>query len=147
MPKAFRFNLEKVLDVRTQQEDLAKQALAKAQQALHAQREYLRALRGTLEAHLAAVAEASSVTSAEIWLWNNYKTRLEGDLFQGRAQEGQLAQDVQTRRMELIDRAKDRKLLEKLKETQAKRHATEQNRQEQAEFDEMATLRFRHEAL
>ena len=36
---------------------------------------------------------------------------------------------------------------EKLKETQAKRHETEANRKEQAEFDEMATLRFRREAF
>lgn len=147
MPRAFRFNLQKVLDVRTQLEDQAKQALAKAQHALHVHREHLRALRETLAAHLEAVSEAQSMTSAEIWLWNNYKTRLEDDLLQGRAQEGRLAQDVQTRRQELVDRAKDRKLLEKLKETQAKRHETEANRKEQAEFDEMATLRFRHEAL
>lgn len=147
MAKIFRFNLQKILDVRIQQEDQAKQALAKAQQALHLQRERLNALRGTLAAHLEAVSEAQSMTSAEIWLWNNYKTRLEDDILLGRAQEGRLAQDVQTRRQELVDRAKDRKLLEKLKETQAKRHETEENRKEQAEFDEMATLRFRHEAV
>ena len=147
MSKAFRFNLQKVLDVRSQLEDQAKQALAKAQQALHAQREHLRVLRDTLADHLTAVSQAQDVTAADIWLWNNYKNRLDDDLTQGHAQEIQLAQDVQTRRMELIDRAKDRKLLEKLKETQAKRHETEQNRLEQAEFDEMATLRFRHEAL
>jgi len=147
MSKAFRFNLQKVLDVRTQLEDQAKQALAKAQQALHLQRERLRALHEALSAHLEAVSGAQSMTSAEIWLWNNYKTGLDDDLAQGRALEARLAQDVQTRRLELVDRARDRKLLDKLKETQAKRHETEANRKEQAEFDEMATLRFRREAF
>jgi len=38
MPRPFRFNLQKVLDFRSQVEDQAKQALAKAEQAHQAAR-------------------------------------------------------------------------------------------------------------
>jgi len=48
---------------------------------------------------------------------------------------------------ELIDRARDRKLLDKLKTRQAALHAKAENLAEQKEFDEMSSLRFRHQDI
>lgn len=147
MPRPFRFNLQKVLDYRSQLEDQAKLALAKAQQAHQRQVKLIAEINRNLVEHLESMAHATDLTAADIWLSRNYANRLAGDLFQARQREAQLAQDVRTRRLELVEKAKERKLLEKLKETQAIRHEREENRKEQAEFDEMATLRYQAPAF
>lgn len=143
MTKPFRFTLRQVLDYRAQLEDQAKQALAKAQQALAAQRQAVARLDGTLRDHLEAMSRQESASAADLWLGRNFAKRLSEDLAQARLLEHRLVQEVDQRRVELVERAKERKLLEKLKETQANRHEREENRKEQAQFDEMATLRYK----
>jgi flagellar protein FliJ len=147
MPRPFRFNLQKILDYRSQLEDQAKLAMAKAQQAHQQQVRLVGEINRNLVEHLETMSQAASLSAADIWLSRNYAKRLAGDLFQARQREVQLAQDVQMRRLELVEKAKERKLLEKLKETQARRHEREENRKEQAEFDEMATLRYQAPAF
>jgi len=147
MPKPFRFSLQKVLEYRGQLEDQAKIALAKALKAHRDQELTVERLDKTLSAHLASMADADGKSAADIWLARNYAKRLTGDLYLARQAEARLAQDVQSRRVELAERAKERKLLEKLKETQSIRHEREENQKEQAGFDEMATLRYQAPAL
>jgi flagellar protein FliJ len=147
MPRPFHFNLQKVLDYRTQLEDQAKLELAKAQRAFQEQAAVTRALAAALGAHQESFAREGNLSAARIWLWRAYKDRLDEDLAQARITEAQLAQDVRTRRAELVERAKERKLLEKLKQNQGKRHELEENRLEQAQYDEMATLRHQPQAL
>ncbi|WP_243312280.1 flagellar export protein FliJ [Fundidesulfovibrio agrisoli] len=141
MPRPFRFNLDKVLEYRSQLEDQAKIALSKAQQALRDHDRFLEMLEGDLDLQREKLA-STALSAAELWLLRSYIQRLEHDLALGRQRRIELAQDVHNCREELAARAKDRKLLEKLKETQAARHVAEENRKEQAGFDEMATLRY-----
>lgn len=147
MPRPFRFNLQKVLDYRAQLEDQAKLALAKAQQAHQAQTRLIAELDQALAQHRDAMSRSASLSAADIWLSRNYAKRLAQDLAQARELEVRLAQDVQRSRLELVDKAKERKLLEKLKETQATRHEREESRKEQAGFDEMATIRYQAPAF
>lgn len=147
MPRAFRFNLQKVLDYRIQLEDQAKLELAKAQRALQAQSEAARALVRALAGHEQARTERPSLSAAEMWLWLAYKDRLVADLAAAREAEAKLVQDVRVRRARLVECAKERKLLEKLKQNQGKRHELEESRIEQAQYDEMATLRYRPQAV
>jgi flagellar FliJ protein len=147
MARPFRFNLQKVLDYRAQLEDQAKLALAKAQQLHQEQLRLIATLDETLAAHLDSMASKATSSAAEIWLGRNYAKRLADDLTVARQTEARLAQDVVLRRQELVAKAKDRKLLEKLKETQAKRHDQEELRKEQAGFDEMATIRYQAPAF
>lgn len=147
MGRPFRFNLQKVLDFRIQAEDQAKQALAKAEQAHQEARALMQRIQKALAEHLEAMSQGAAQSAADIWLGQNYAKRLAGDLAQVQQNEVRLAQDVILRRQMLVDKAKERKLLEKLKETQAERHAREENRKEQAEFDEMATLRYKVPAV
>lgn len=100
-----------------------------------------------LAAHEAGLAKTTSMTSAEMWLWRGYKDRLDADLALARHTLAGLEHETTQRRIELGERAKQRKLMEKLKEKKAQRHASEENRKEQAGFDEQATLRFRPQAL
>lgn len=147
MPRAFRFSLQKVLDYRAQLEDQAKLALARAQRAHAEQAAKAAALDERLKAHTAAMADVDGQSAADIWLMRNFAKRLTEDLHLARMQESRLALKVQTRIAELAQKATERKLLEKLKETQAQRHDQEENRKEQAGFDEMATLRYQAPAL
>jgi len=50
--------------------------------------------------------------------------------------------NLHQRRQEAVDRSRDKKLLEKLKQTQAKKHHEEQSAREEKENDEMATIRY-----
>ena len=147
MARPFRFSLQKVLEYRTQLEDQAKLALAKAEHALARQVALVLSLEGALEQHLEASSRRVSANAAEMWLSRNYAKRLADDLEEARAARTHLEQAARECRAELIERAKERKLLEKLKEKQADRHARNEEHKEQAQFDEMATLRYQAPAL
>ncbi|GAB6037990.1 flagellar export protein FliJ [Fundidesulfovibrio butyratiphilus] len=143
MTRPFRFTLDQVLDYRGQLEDQAKLALSKALAAENDQRAVCASLSASLAEHEARFLENPSMTAADIWLWRGYKDRLDADLAVAHTNLSRLVQATAARRAELVEKAKQRKLLEKLKEKKATRHADEEQRKEQAQFDEQATLRFR----
>lgn len=150
MPRAFHFSLQKVLDFRIQLEEQSKQALAKAQNSYQAQVQVVQKLREDLAAHEQAMYGSTgddAPSSQELWLWRNYSERLQEDL---QAQEQivlQRARELNKVRRELVNRSKDRKLLEKLKQNQMIRHVKEEEKREQNELDEMATLRYGRNAF
>ncbi|WP_207264157.1 flagellar export protein FliJ [Desulfovibrio sp. Huiquan2017] len=141
MAKPFHFKLDKVLDYREQLEEQAKAALARAKAARDAQAEKLAGLEARLAAHLANQA-ASSASANDMWLWRQYKDALSQDLSVARVELNGLELKLQRCRTEAVERSKDKKLLEKLKQTQAKRHHDQENAREEKENDEMATIRF-----
>ena len=104
-------------------------------------------LEAAMAAHHETLSKAQSFTAADIWLWRAYKDRLVNDLSQAREHERVLAQEVHQRRAELVQKAKDRKLLDKLKEKQGIRHELEERLREQSVYDEMATLRHQPQAV
>jgi len=140
MPKPFVFRLEKVLDYRRQLEDQARMALASAQARHKAQEEVLRDVETRLAAHLDRGFGAKA-TQADIWLWMQYRQALDRDLIAARAELQRLALILQNCRQEAVLRSREKKLLEKLKDRQAKKHHVAENLAEQKEFDEMSTLR------
>jgi flagellar FliJ protein len=145
--KPFKFRLEKVLEYRRQLEEQAKMELAK----ILRERDLLRARVKDLELRNdeldARMTEAKSMTSAELWLWRTYKERLTGELEEARFAVSRIEIEVARCRRQAVERAKERKLLEKLKSTQAVKYAREQNLREQKEFDEMATIRYQPQAV
>ena len=147
MAKPFKFNLEKVLEYRCQLEDAAKQELTKAQLEHRAQEQLVQNILTRQQEHEAAYFANPVLSAEELWLWKNFKERLLLDLSQARIVLQELALRLETARLNLVARAKDRKLLEKLKENQAEKHAREAGLKEQAEFDEMATIRHQREDL
>jgi flagellar FliJ protein len=141
MPKPFHFKLDKVLDYREQLEEQAKGALARAQAARDAQAEKLAGLEARLAAHLDTEAE-SRKSANDMWLWRQYKDALSQDISVARVSLNSLELKLQRSRTEAVERSKDKKLLEKLKQTQAKRHHDQENAREEKENDEMSTIRF-----
>ncbi len=144
MSKPFHFKLEKVLDYRGQLEEQAKAALAAAQAKHDRQAELVNGLRDRLAAHMDRQAE-SNKSANDMWLWRQYKDALEQDISREQYRLSELELKLHQARQEAVARSKDKKLLEKLKETQAKKHHEEENAREEKENDEMATLRYESE--
>ncbi len=142
MARPFIFKLEKILEYRNQLEDQAKLALSKARQDMLEQAERVEALGRELDACLAAMSRIKQMTQAELWLWSGWRKRLELDKKQGQAKLAELKRLVEERRIDLVAKSKDRKLLEKLRAKQAEKHGQEEQRKEQNAFDETATLRY-----
>ncbi|MCJ2165879.1 MULTISPECIES: flagellar export protein FliJ [unclassified Pseudodesulfovibrio] len=141
MVKPFKFKLDKVLDFREQLEEQAKAALSRAKALRDAQAEVLADLETRMQAHLEAELESRKSTN-DMWLWRQYKQALEQDISIVRVDLNSLELKLQRCLTEAVERSRDKKLLEKLKETQSKKHHEEENAREEKENDEMATLRY-----
>lgn len=138
----FRFSLEQVLRYRKQLEEEAMQALAKARADLEACEEAIRRYAAELMEQRAAMSRADTLGSEERWLISGYIHSLNCDLDLARERRILLEEEVDRRRADLVQRAQDSSLLEKLKARQAERFARAQQLQEQNTYDEIATLRF-----
>jgi flagellar FliJ protein len=141
MARPFLFKLEKILEYRRQLEDQAKLALSLTRQQIAEQKLRVEALHKDLEACLVELSAIKQMTQPELWLWSGWRKRLELDKTQAQAKLVELQKLAETRRLELVTKAKDRKLLEKLRAKQAEKHVQEEQRKEQKEFDETGTLR------
>ncbi|NDV25891.1 flagellar export protein FliJ [Desulfovibrio sp. JC010] len=143
MAKPFVFKLEKVLEFREQAEEQAKLALAEALRLHQEAKKKLWAVEELVVAHRKTRSE--NRTADEVWLWQQYDMALQEDLVAAQNRLKQLALNLQKCRAEAVKKSKDRKLLEKLKENQAKKYHEEESLKEQKEYDEMATIRFKPE--
>ncbi len=137
----FQFSLQRVLEYREQLEDQARLAMSRAQQAHAFQQEEVAKIQSDLGRTDADLRNLKNPTVDEMWLYREYKERLLQDLAESTSRLDALAREVALRRTELIECSKERKLLEKLKQTQAQNFAREQQSREQKTFDETATLR------
>lgn len=140
MAKPFKFRLERVLDYRRQLADEAVAALAKAQAEHDAQKELADGISHRLEEHRQKGIKKEGGAD-DVWLFRQYETGLEQDLNVIRETLAKLALNLQKCRQVAVERSKDKKLLETLKEKESKRYHYEANRQEQKEFDEQSVLR------
>lgn len=141
----FRFKLQQVLNYRSQLEDQAKMAFAQAQQAYDTQASIVESLRTTLAEYEPKQYQTNN--QAELWLLRNYIQGLGIDIARAEANLLKLAQALNKARQNLVKKSQERKLLDKLKENQAKRYAQEERFKEQQQFDETATLRYKPQAL
>lgn len=146
MARPFHFTLQRVLDYRTQLEEQARLVLARAQREYDLKAQEVIALRALITEHKAKLASERQQDVNELWLHRAYAQRLNADLSRAEAELLILAKELNKCRREAVLRSRDKKLLEKLKSNQARRHDQDEQLKEQSEFDEMATLRFRHPA-
>lgn len=142
MGRPFVFKLEKILEFRQQAEDQAKLAFSRAKQAVQAQQAHIDSLEAAATRCLEDMAALQRMTQAELWLWTNWRDRIELDKKTAQVRLHELEKHLEQRRHELVTKARERKLLDKLRVKQAERHDVEEQRKEQNTFDEAATLRF-----
>ncbi len=147
MARRFRFGLERVLDYRRQLEDQARMEVARALAAHRAQQALVLELRHALDRHIASLYAGAEVTENDMWLWRRYRVRLEEDIVLGERELMRLGQELTRARQRLVSAAKEKKLLDKLRTRQEQEFRKEENLKEQRDADEMATVRYRPEAV
>jgi len=136
--KRFRFSLEKVLRLRSQETEQAKRALGAALAAEAAARAAAEEARQVLARRTeeAATAERTGMTAFEFASLRTYLTFLQRQLeAAGTALAGAIAL-TQRRRLELLAVRRREKALEKLRERRFDQYRLEGLQQEQKELDE-----------
>ncbi len=139
----FKFRLEQVRLYRKQLEEQAMQALAEAVMRRDALAEHIAALESSIAEHRVKLCGAAAMGAAERWLVQGYLSGLCQDHEQAGRQLAEAEHYVDACRTVLVERAKERGLLDSLKEKQAQRHLLLERQQEQKTNDETATLRYK----
>jgi flagellar FliJ protein len=139
--RSFTFRLERVLEVRRRAEARAQEDLAAALAGLDAGRERLRGAESALEAARDAARAAAgdpAVSGRDLIAHQTYIERAER-LSRARALDvDRLEADVVGRRQALLAAARERQVLERLKDRRMAEHQLEALRVESAQLDEMA---------
>lgn len=139
----FVFSLERVLDLRALEEEEARIELARQEAVL----KDLEGEKIRLQEELGSIGQTLSqtghMTGPELWLWKEYRERILHEIEEVKMRFREQQKKVAEQRLLLLERTKERKKLEKLKDKQRKEFEEEQRLKEQKELDETATLRFR----
>jgi len=143
----FRFRLEQVRLYRKRLEEQAMQALALAVAHRDALKERIAALHEALAEQNTRLSRAEALDAAERWLAQNYASGLKKDIQSAVIALEEAENTVDRCRIDLIKKAKERELLDTLKEKQAAKHLQLERQQEQRDYDETATLRYKSAAV
>ena len=143
----FRFRLEQVRLYRKQLEEQAMQTLALASAHRDALKKRIAALHEALAEQHSRLSRAEALEAAERWLTQNYVSGLKKDLQSAGIALEEAENAVDRCRIDLIQKAKERGLLDTLKEKQAAKHLQLERQQEQRNYDEAATLRYKPAAV
>ena len=143
----FRFKLQKVLEYREQMEEEAKVRLAQATMRHEEAVKALQAATQALAAEQQHQADNPLMSAAERWVSDQYLKGLANDVQTAGMQERMTGQMEAEARKLLAARALDRQMLDKLKERQKRTYQHEELLKEQQFNDEIATIRFKAEAV
>ncbi|SHN70650.1 flagellar export protein FliJ [Desulfovibrio litoralis] len=138
----FQFNLEQVLKYRVQLEEQASIQHAQAKQAHDIKKAELEELKQLLQNHEKEWSNKIEFSPSELWLARHYETALKEDINITTENVTALYRELERCRNELIKKAQERELLEKLKLKQAERYEYEERQKELKINDETATLRY-----
>jgi flagellar protein FliJ len=140
MPQeAFRFRLESVRSLRARREEIAQVELAGALSRERDAKEMLGAAEAELERALEEhVVVSEPLSAAELVARQAYIERAEADRRRALDERGRSRDEVGERRRVLTVAARDRQLLERLKERRRQEHAHEQARRQTNATDEIA---------
>lgn len=143
----FRFSLQQVLEYREQLKDQAQIEYARAHAELLREQRQAELLQAQLAEQQKTLAATPPEQRDDRWLLDNYIKGLREDLSETLMRVRNLTAITEEARQQLAIRAKDHKILEKLKAKQAERHAREALFQEQRTYDETAAIRFKAPTL
>jgi len=143
----FQFRLEQVRLYRKQLEEQAMQALAQAVLHRDALKKHIASLHEALAEQRARLSRPEALEASERWLAQNYASGLEKDIQSATVALEEAENAVDKCRADLIQKAKDRGLLDTLKEKQAAKYLQLERQQEQHSYDETATLRYKPAAV
>ena len=144
---AFRFKMQKILDYREQLEEEAKVRLARVQQMYIEEERRFEELRLLLQEKETQFYQNISMDAGERWLLESFIKGLRADITESQLRLRSLHQMMEEARRELLHRAKERKVLDKLKERQKEHYQAEEREKERKTNDETATLRYKAAAF
>ena len=143
--KGFHFRLESVLSLRRHKEEMRQTRLAQSLRSLEAEKNRLESIENNLKmglARLAANVQPGELDIGAIGLESSYLQHMEAELREQRkrveAWERQVAEDIDA----LLKASRDRKALEKLKESWKTAFLREATRKEQNGAEEIAMTRY-----
>ena len=145
MAKRFRFRFETMLKIRQQREDQHKRIVAErlaqiglVQQDLARLEELTsQGLHSIRTVQQAGRIDVQQTMAQRAWITHLHKSALDAEA-RLRGLEARLAQE----RAALAEAAKQRRILEKLKERQTERHRMEEQRAETSAADDLTTTRY-----
>lgn len=140
----FRFRLQPVLNLKTQEKNTSFELYGKAQNSLRRRRDDLQGLTDKKESYLVQMETEKGETIDTVGRraeWNFLKY-LHQEIETVNADVNHLQEQVQIRHRHLLDKLKEEKSLEKLKEIQKTNHDEEVGRARQKELDEIAQQQF-----
>ncbi len=138
---SFKFTMQKVLDYRGQLEEEAKIKLAEAERLFFHEQERLQTLQEQLAQMEAELYKKIDVDQGSRWLLENFIKGLRTDISDTTLRMRHLSELVSQCRTLVLMRAKDHKMIEKLKEKQQERYYAAEKEHERKINDETATLR------
>jgi flagellar FliJ protein len=147
--RPFTFKLERVRALRERKEELAKEELAaslalrlRGEAMLRAASDNVEQARGLQRAAAGSAMTAQELQAAQAYLERTERERLSAELDLDRRDA-----EVDARRTALQNAAREREVLERLKERRANEHRREADRRAGAILDEMAITMHRREGF
>lgn len=143
----FKFTLQQVLEYRGQLKEQAQVELARAQAELTREEARARELRASIEHSEQRMFTIGVNNPDERWLLEHFIKGLRTDEASTHMRIRLLAETRRLAQEDLASRAKDEKVLDKLKEKQAERYAADERLKEMKNYDETAAIRFKPSTL
>jgi flagellar FliJ protein len=140
---AYRFGLQKLMDFREKMEDEKKNQLSLAQKRLEQERDKLSELRKRQKEMEKAFNEKTSkgIAVNELKLLMNYIDYYKREIKQQRMKIKMAEDYVAACRQELITATQEKKMIEKLKEIDFKKHLYEEQKKEEKLIDDLVSFK------
>ncbi len=138
---AFKFSLQQILNYREQLEQEAKSNFARVENERQREEANFKALQLALLEQQANLAALNGIDFDKREMIQNYIRGLREDLVKSQKYLQILITKVEEARQILTEKAKDKKILEKLKEKEEKDYVYQEKQNEQKFFDEITTGR------
>lgn len=138
----FHFSMQKILNYREQLEEEARVRLAQVQRMYIVEEERFTGLKSLLHEKETQLYHNPMMDPGERWLLENFIKGLRADMASTQLRLRALHQALLQARQHTLECAKNKKILEKLKERQKARHDQDERDKERKTYDETATLRY-----
>lgn len=139
---SFKFSMQRVLDYREQLEEEARIQFAVIQQRYRETQELLERILTDLQNYENRLYGQVIDSPGERWLLENFIKGLRSDAAEASQNLQRLEKELEVARQVLAQRARDKKLLVKLKERKQQQYIMEERLKEQRFNDEIATQRY-----
>lgn len=143
----FKFTLQQVLSYRGQLKEQAQVNLARAQAELSREQQRAAELRDFIKSSEDRLYAIGVSDMGERWLLEHFVKGLRADEASTHKRLKMLMAARDEAQKELALKARDEKILDKLKEKQAARFATEERLKEMRIYDETAAIRYKASSL